>query len=478
MTHDAMCDFPKVKDISEWQKLCSCYRFHSEEEYKLDWWFSVIDWICTNNDSFLVNIKDVRKTCQKQFKEWPIEILCLPNIFRALVNKRKIVELDLVLNKMELIWEEASKAQLGSYIQRSNSKLKWLGSLFGKLYSNFDEDISCVSISETPIENENTQFICISMIKRKFCKFFQDLNDGIIGVISSVSVDEQITISKSRLVDYVSKNYEMIQEIPCSNIVDIIIWYMMIFSPQQWVAKPFTTCSPISKTNIHAVKFQKISTARQVLKWSEVSISESDQAEILLITTEENLNRTLTNLEGKYLFHDKKCREYALADQKQLAINHLKQKHNIEKALNDINEQLLVLSNSKVIRDSSTVKMSVLSALESSSNATKLSLDENEALKKVENIAEVQDELQNLQRSIDSLVKTCISDDIDRASEDTELEKELDTLLTKVYIENKLEKSTMKFMGNEADKSNTSNTKPQDKISKYEATESFIPLNS
>ncbi|KAH8583582.1 Vps60p Vps20p like involved in vacuolar sorting [Cryptosporidium sp. chipmunk genotype I] len=417
--------FPKVKDIGEWQRLCSSYSFHNQEDYKLEWWLGVIEKLCDKNKSLFIEMSSLKAVVQEEFKYWPIEVLCLPNIFKGLIKRKKLLNLNYINKYMIRIWEsaiEVEKRQSSSKVSRIG--FSWVLSLIGSFFS----DKYILEIDENTLESD--AFVCIPLLDKLSNKLVNDINRGLLGTISKAIGMDELLILNSKFKDYLIQNFELC-ETAKSVLDDIIIWYFITYSPGEWILKPFV----VNKGNniyVNAIKFSRSCSS---LAKKEIEIYDTDVADIILKITEEDLQKSLTNLEEKFLFHDSKCKEYALCDQKQLAINHLKQRHQIEKALNDINEQLLVLGQSKVTLDTSNARISLLNALETSTNITKNIFNESEILKKLENINILREEVEVTQESINSMINSCfkeVSKNSESASDN--LEKELDEILHRSSI--------------------------------------------
>ncbi|OII73720.1 uncharacterized protein cubi_03518 [Cryptosporidium ubiquitum] len=411
--------FPKVKDIGEWQRLCSSYSFHTQEEYKLEWWLGVIEKFCDKKQSFLIEIDSLKAVAQEEFKCWPIEVLCLPNIFKGLLRRKKIVNLNYINKYMIKIWENAIEVEKRQSRSKVSIGFGWVRSIIGVFFN----DVYFFETSENTLESD--AFVCIPSLDKLSNKLLNDINRGLLGTISKITGMEELLILNNKFKDYLIRNFELCET--AKNVLnDIIIWYFITYSPGEWLLKPFV----VNKGNHIYVNAIKFSRSHSSFSKKEVEVYDTDIADILLKITEEDLQKSLKNLEEKFLFHDNKCKEYALNDQKQLAINHLKQRHQIEKALNEINEQLLVLSQSKVTLDTSNARISLLNALETSTNATRSIFDENEILKKLENINLIREEVEVTQESINSMIKSCVRDvskNIETIPDD--LEKELDEIL-------------------------------------------------
>lgn len=454
MTKKANLMFPSVKDISEWQRLCSPYRFHDQEDYKLDWWLSVIETICQSNDSVLFNISIIKDLVQEEFRQWPIEVLCLHDIFRGLMIKKKITTLRSVIDHMNKVWDNELEVQKLKFENNiSNIGFGWIRSFVKRFYT---KKISYNFFEEAKSSfNDKELFLSSTVIEKLSKKIFEDLIQGILGAITKTSSGDEILVPKSNFDDYLVKSLDYIKDISISNISDIFLWYFLTFYPDNWIVKPFVVISTGGNSRINAIKFSKRYINN---KNKEIEITESDIADIVLQIAEQDLHRSISSLEEKYLFHDSKCREYVLNDQKQLAINHLKTKKQIEKALNEVNEQLLILSQSRVNLDTSSTKVSLLNALESSSKITRNILNEAEISKKLEDISQAREEVEIAQESINSLIKSSVEDD-SQEKLSSELEKELDELLKKVKITNlsseqNLESSTRNSLVCEAARKN------------------------
>lgn len=417
--------FPKVKDIGEWQKLCSSYSFHNQEEYKLEWWLSVIEKLCDSNNTFLIEINSLKVAVQEEFKCWPIEVLCLPNIFKGLVKKKKIISLHYINKYMIKVWENAIDAEK----RQSRSKVSRIG--FGwarSIIGTFFNDEYFLETNENIIESD--AFVCIPLLDSLSNKLINDINRGLLGTVSKATGMEELLILNSQFKKYLTRNFELCET--AKNVLDdIIIWHFITYSPREWSLKPFV----VNKGNNILVNAIKFTRSHSSFFKKEIEVYDIDIADIILKITEEDLQKSLTNLEEKFLFHDTKCKEYALNDQRQLAINHLKQRHQVEKALNEVNEQLLILSQSKVTLDTSNARISLLSALETSTNITRSIFNENEILKKLENINMIKEEVDVTQESVNSMIKSCVKDiskNSETASDD--LEKELNEILQRTNM--------------------------------------------
>lgn len=417
------CIFPKVKDIGEWQKLCSSYSFHSQEEYKLDWWLEAMEKLCEKNNSILIDINSLKVVTQEEFKCWPIEILCLPNIFKGLIKKKKLVQLNYINKYIKKIWEDAGEVENSrSNIKNSITVLGWIRSIIGTLFN----DKYLTDVNENIKETDS--YVCIPLIDKLSNKIVNDINTGILGTISKTMGTDELLILNSKFKDYIIRNFELC-EVTKNALGDISIWYFITYSPGEWLLKPFV----VNKGNnnyVNAIKFSRLYSS---FSKKEIQVYDTDIADVMIQITEEDLQKSLTNLEDKFLFHDSKCKEYALTDQKQLAINHLKQKRQIEKALNEVNEQLLVLSQSKVTLDTSNARVSLLSALETSTKITRNILNENEILKKLEGINSIREEVEVTQESINSMIESCIRD-ASKNEEIPDLEKELNEIMQRTSL--------------------------------------------
>ncbi|EAK89473.1 Vps60p /Vps20p like protein involved in vacuolar protein sorting [Cryptosporidium parvum Iowa II] len=416
--------FPKVKDIGEWQKLCS-YNFHDQEEYKLEWWLGIIEKFCDKNKSLLIEINSLKAIAQEEFKFWPIEVLSLPNIFKGLIKRKKLVNLDFINKYMVKIWEnavEVEKSQSRSKVSRIG--FAWVRSIIGTFFN----DTFILETDESTAELDT--FVCIPLLDKLSNKLVNDINRGSLGSISKSTGIDELLILSTKFNDYLVQNYELCET--AKNVLnDMMIWYFITYSPGEWSLKPFV----VHKGNNNHVNAIKFSRSYSSVAKKEIEINDTDIADIILKITEEDLQKSLTNLEKKFLFHDSKCKEYALCDQKQLAINHLKQRHQIEKALNDVNEQLLLLSQSRVTLDTSNARISLVNALETSTSITKDIFNESEILKKLENINIMREEVEVTQESINSMIKSCVKDaskNMEATSYD--LERELEEILHKADI--------------------------------------------
>ncbi|KAF7458423.1 Snf7 family protein [Cryptosporidium felis] len=427
MNREANNIFSKVNDISEWQKLCSSYSFHDQEEYKLEWWQKVIEDTCHKKKSVIIDINSLKSIVQEEFRQWPIEILCLKNVFKGLVMKKKIANLGFISKFVTQTWECALKDERKrSQANQSVIGFGWINSVIGILLKKG------TYIAETDEQSyETDSYVCVTLIEKLVNRVVDDINKGLLGNISkSISTDEMLLLY-SKFINYIFNVTDGLYSIPRAALEEIVLWYFISFLPGEWTLKPFVVCSR-TDTYINAIKLIRTYSSRK-----KIEISETDVAEIILQIAEEDIQKSIISLEEKFLFHDSKCKEYVLNDQKQLAINHLKQKRQIEKALNEINEQLLILSQSRVTFDTSTARISLLTAIETTSNATKYIMNEAELLRRLDDISRIQEEVEVVQDSIDSVIKSSaigISTCGERSTD--ELERELDEILNKANTDN------------------------------------------
>ncbi|KAJ1614930.1 Vps60p/Vps20p-like protein [Cryptosporidium canis] len=414
-------NFPKVKDIGEWQKLCSSYSFHKQEEYKLDWWSEAIEKLCERNKSILIDINSLKVVAQEEFKCWPIEILCLPNIFKGLVKKKKLVHLNYINNYVMKLWENAGEIDGGQTINKgSKSRFAWINSIIGVFLKN------TYSMDDVEIQETDT-YVCIPYMDKLSNKLVNDIDSGLLGTISKKMGMDELVILSGKFKEYIIRNFDLC-EVSKNALHDISIWYFITYTPGEWMLKPFVV-NKGSNSYVNAIKLCKSSSSAS----KEIRVYDTDVADVMIQITEEDLQKSITNLEEKFLFHDSKCKEYAVTDQKQLAINHLKQKHQIEKALTEVNEQLLLLSQSKVSLDTSNARVSLLNALETSTKITRDIFNENEILKKLEGINLIREEVEVTQETINSMIQSCIKDGPKDESL-PDLEKELNEIMHRVNI--------------------------------------------
>ncbi|KAH8740709.1 Vps60p/Vps20p like protein involved in vacuolar protein sorting [Cryptosporidium ryanae] len=417
--------YSKVKDIGEWQKLCS-YKPGNQDDYKLDWWISFIEHICNNNNSITINIFNLKIAAESEFSKWPIEVLCLPNVFKSLINKQQVTNVRNVCNYIDNIWETSLEIN-GDKLKGKTSRIGfgWFNSLFGSFNSNITNYFS----KEFNYKfSDSDTFVCLAIVKKIILKVITDIEQQLLGRINKSQSNDELVITRHQFNVYISENFSHIQKITTNILSDTIIWYFSLFNPDGWRIRPFVVVNMNSRINVYKFRKENLNSKNN----KEIEITDSDIADVIIRVTELELQKSISVLEEKYILHDSKCREYALNNQKQLAINHLKQRHQIETALAEINEQLLLISQSKVDIDTSSAKMSLLGALESSSTISKKILNESEIMKKLENISQTREDIEFTQNSMNSLLQSCMNDGTQEENVSNELEKELDDLLAKI----------------------------------------------
>ncbi|KAK6590147.1 Vps60p Vps20p like involved in vacuolar sorting [Cryptosporidium xiaoi] len=421
--------YSTVKDIGEWQKLCS-YKPSNHEDYKLDWWMSFIEGLCNNNSSITIDIFNLKNSAQNEFSQWPIEILCLPNVFKGLINKQQITNVRNVCSYIENIWEISLEVE-GDKRRMKNSRIAfgWFHFLFGSLDSKITNYFS-KELNNELLDSDT--FICLGLVKKIVLKVISDIEQELLGRINKSQCNYELIIIKEHFNAYIAENFLHIKEITMNILSDVIIWYFSLFSPDGWRIRPFVVVNVNSRINVYKFMRENLNSRNS----KEIEIMDRDIAEVIIRVTEMELQKSILSLEEKYVFHDLKCKEYALNDQKQLAINHLKQRRQIESALAEINEQLLLINHSKVEIDTSNAKMSLLAALESSSNISKKIFNESEIMKKLENISQTREEIEFTRNSINSLLQSCTNSKAQEERVSNELEKELDDLLTRMKVNN------------------------------------------
>jgi hypothetical protein len=396
-------------------QVCSDYNFHSEEEFKVNYWTRVILVIAGESSSHLGGVTPL------SLKQWWVKYISprsLPGLRKVLLTavnqSRDLIILSEIRNKYNTCFnipvtpgESTQKNQGPSLVSRIASSF-WRMALGG---DNSDGEDS--PTAKAPMIDQNEVIFSQEILKKFSGTVLYALQtraglDG--GPLESILVTEADVASVCS--DIMKKSCI---QIPFAALTPQVVNMCVISClVETYRAIPFTV------DRFNCLKLPPVDSSE-----SPESVTERDKAYLMSAIASEKLMTQETALTEQWNAVDAKLKEHLRAGRKPLALNALKERKMVEQRLEEIQIYKLKLAESSSVTQTAVIQKAVITAIQVGNQATRSTVDQvaDEAAEIVEQAEELRNEVNLISQSI-----TGTATDIDDAVllEYEELVKERD----------------------------------------------------
>ena len=402
-------------------QVCSDYNFHSEEEYKINYWVKVIETF----SSFSNLLGPVSPSTIRIWWNSNVHQRSLPGLekvlYQSLVDNKKLISLTEIISNYHRLYRPVSNelSSTGAVVSSIPRKaISLIGSLARGVWNQFvvnsleDDEQSLgkkISAEETLLVDEKIE------------KFTQNvLNDLSTSSTAPLLItDDDVLNQINRLVEKSSVDDVNIHGINegypfCRITASDMVGVVTVCLVQKFSAIPF-----IAGDNIKCLKI-----FRGTQKTEETSIvTEMDKAYIVSRAAIARLSKREEELHKRWSAVETTIREHLKYGRKNLALTALRERKMVEKQIDDVQIYKLKLEESSSVTETAVMQKIVVDAISETSKAGKVTLKSIER-----NVQDVVDEANELREQVDE-VANVISGGVSNLEDDESVNKEYEKMV-------------------------------------------------
>jgi hypothetical protein len=367
-------------------QVCSDYNFHSEEQFKVNYWTKVLLTLSNHSGN---NFSAISPLSLKQWWTQRVAQRSLPGLrkvlFVALEDSKDLILLSTIRAKYNVFFGSEN-------FTNNNPNPSLVGRVARSLWRiafGGEDDDSHKQIDESEI------ILSREVVKKLSKLVFEKLHKN-----SSPGVLETILVSESEVSKAIPSPSSENADIPFVHLSPQIQSMIMITCLIEfWKCVPFT---------VNGFNCLKLPPPMEELSEPVSPVSERDKAYIVSAIANEKLSNQESSLTTQWNAIDAKLREHLQAGRKPLALAALKERKLVEQRLEEIQIYKLKLAESTSVTQTAVIQQAVIEAISVGNKATKATL----TCEMNEDFEEILEHAQELRNEV-TLISQSIATDVD-----------------------------------------------------------------